>query len=129
MIADHYIIKMLQIVVTLCYNEDVDRDDEITIVEVDGVTFNGMVFSEIHIPIKHINFDASGNQRSSFTVEQVAILFGEAIDGVSLIPEGRKADEEFFVYYCEESSRMYKFVFRIKSGAFYIHVITLFRTR
>ena len=106
-----------------------DRDDEITIVEVDGVTFNGMVFSEIHIPIKHINFDGNGNQRSSFTAEQVAILFGGAINGVNLIPEGRKEDAEFFVYYFGETSRRYKFVFRIKSGAFYIHVITLFRTR
>lgn len=106
-----------------------DRDDDITIVEVDGLTFNGLIFSEIHIPIKHIKFDSNGNQRSSFTAEQIANLFGGAIDGVNLIPEGRKEDTDFFVYYFEDSNRRYKFVFRIKSGVFYIHLITLFRTR
>ena len=106
-----------------------NRNDEIIIIEVEGLSFNGMIFSEIHIPIKHINFDSAGNQSNTFTAEQAANLFGKAINGVRLLPDGSKEESDYFVYLYSEKSKKYKFVFRIKRGAIYIHVITLFRTR
>ena len=107
-----------------------ERDDEITIVEVDGMTFNGTSFFEIHIPINHINFDKNGKQRSSYTAQEVAELFASAVNEVFLEAEGLKGEYTYYVYmYERDDKKKYKIAFRTEDKKVYIRLMTLHRSR
>ena len=106
------------------------RDDEISIVEVDGLVFNGREYSEIHVSLEHINFDSKGNRRSSFTIEEVITLFADAVNGAFLEEDGNKANVSYYVYQYESvDKRKYKIVFYTENNQLFIRLITLYRTR
>jgi hypothetical protein len=108
----------------------VNRDDEIDIFEVEAFNFNGAIFTEVHISINHINFNEKGNQRSSFSGENVVELFVNAISGQFLNPEGKKEKLVYFVYNFEDADKKrFKAVFNTENGKVYVRLITLFRSR
>ena len=44
----------------LWYGSKMERDGDISVIEVEEFIFNGRGYSEIHISLNHINFDSKG---------------------------------------------------------------------
>lgn len=105
------------------------RTDELFIVEVDDISLNNKKFTEIHIPINHINFDANNNCRSSFRVEDIAKIIINLLNGQMLEADGSKDESMFYVYYFELNKKNHKLVFETKNNKAYIRVITFHRVR
>ena len=106
------------------------RDSDISVIEIDEFIFNGREYLEIHVSLKHINFDSKGNKRSSFTAEEVVMLFANAINGIFLDEDGAKGNALYYVYQYEvKDKRKYKFVFYTENEQVFIRLITLFRSR
>lgn len=114
----------------LWYGSKMERDGDISVIEVEEFIFNGRGYSEIHISLNHINFDSKGHKRSSFTVEEVVMLFANAINGIFLEEDGIKGSALYYVYQYETADKKkYKFVFYTENKQVYIRLITLFRSR
>jgi len=107
------------------------RNEELTIVEFDGIHFNGVTYTRLEVPLSHINFDNNGNQRSEFNAEEICKLVFDALEGKFIDPAGKKRLYEYFVYIFEEktSSKNFKIVFMTEDNTIYIRIITLFRVR
>ena len=75
------------------------RNDDLFIVEIDAIKFNGLEFKEIHVPINHINFDENDNKRSNYSIEEIVEMVTSWLDGLFLEPEGKKEERSFYVYY------------------------------
>ena len=107
-----------------------ERDADIAVVEVEEFIFNGREYSEIHISLNHINFDSKGHKRSSFTIEEVVMLFANAVNGIFLEEDGIKGSASYYVYQYEAvNKKKYKFVFYTEHKQVYIRLITLFQSR
>ena len=105
------------------------RDDELYVVEIDEIEFNGNRYREIQIPINHINFDSNNNKRSAFGVAMVAELVAIHLDGLYLNSEGERDGCQFFVYKFLIGDKEHKLVFDIGEKKIFIRVITLYRLR
>ncbi len=105
------------------------RDDELYVVEIDKIEFNGSRYSEVQIPINHINFDVKNNKRSNFSVMAVTELVASHLDGLYLDSESERNSSQFFVYKFLMGEKAHKLVFETRENSIFIRVITLYRWR
>lgn len=107
-----------------------NRDEIVEIFEVDPFSFNGKVYSEIHLSITHINFDQGGNKRSNFQVEEVIEIFIEEIKGKVIEPDGIKNSFVFYGHtFFAKNGKKYKVAFSTENSKVHIRLITLHRKR
>ncbi len=105
------------------------RTNDVYLLEVDEIIFNQCPFTQILIPLSHINFDQGNSKRSEFSIEQVAEIVCQVLDGLELVPDGVKKEKEYFVYFFSFSEKSFKLVFATHSHGIEIEVLTLHRQR
>lgn len=107
-----------------------DRDEVVDIFEVDSFSFNGEVYTEIHLAINHINYDKSGHKRSNFEAEAVIEIFIDEISGKMIEPDGVKNNLVFYAHtFTAKNGKKFKVAFSTENRKVHIRLITLHRKR